>query len=96
MESRNIDALKRLWPSLGGDQEAALRREFQHARAIDVGIDGSDVVLTGQTASITFIRRYHVTTIDGQRLLTTNRLMMTARQAGSDWVIERLRFEPVQ
>jgi hypothetical protein len=96
METRNIDALKRVWPSLGGNQEGALRREFQHARAIDVGIDRPDVVVTGQTATITFIRRYHVATVDGQQLLTTSRSTMTARQAGTDWVIERLHFEPVR
>ena len=46
LESRNLDQVKRLWPSLGGAAETALRQEFAHARQIAVGItDRRDLCL---------------------------------------------------
>jgi hypothetical protein len=31
--------------------------------------------------------------VDGQRIMTSNRTMLTVRRAGGAWVIERIRFE---
>ena len=93
LESRSIDALKRIWPSLQGAQETAVRQEFMHSRRIDVDIENVDVSVSGATAIVTFIRRYQLTTVDGQRPLTNSRTTMNARRAGSEWQIERVRFE---
>ena len=48
LESRNIDQVKRLWPSLGGAAETALRQEFEHSRQIAVGITRSPDLCLGQ------------------------------------------------
>ena len=93
LESRSIDALKRIWPSLQGAQETAVRQEFMHSRRIDVDIENVEVSVSGATAIVTFIRRYQLTTVDGQRPLTNSRTTMNARRAGSEWQIERVRFE---
>ena len=93
LESRSIEALKRIWPSLQGAQEAAVRQEFLHSRRIDVEIENVEISISGPTAIITFIRRYQLTTVDGQRPLTTSRTTMNARRTGSEWQIERVRFE---
>ena len=45
------------------------------------------------TAIVTFIRRYQLTTVDGQRPLTNSRTTMNARRVGGEWLIERVRFE---
>ena len=45
---------------------------------------------------MTFIRRYQLTTVDGQRPLTDSRTTIDARRAGSEWQIERVRFEALR
>ena len=47
LEARDIGALKRIWPALGGRQEEAVSNEFEHARAIAVGLDGVDIRSSG-------------------------------------------------
>jgi len=96
LEARNIDALKRVWPALQGAQEDAIRKEFLHARRIDVEIDDSNIVVAGGSATVTFVRRYQLTTVDGQRLVTNSRTTMSLRRTGRDWHIDRLRFEALR
>jgi hypothetical protein len=96
LEARSITALKRVWPSLGGTQEAALRREFSYARSLEVEIENPHVAISGSSATVRFVRRYHLLTVDGQRLLTTTLTTMTARRAGSEWVIADVRFEALR
>jgi len=96
LEARSIDALKRLWPSLQGAQEEAIRQEFMHARRIDVEISNIDIAGSGNTATGSFLRRYQLVTVDNQRLLTSSRTTLNARRNGTDWLIERVRFEAVK
>jgi hypothetical protein len=96
LESRSVEALKRLWPSLQGGQENAIRQEFANTRRIDVEISNIDVAVSGQTATATFVRRYQLFTVDGQSPLRLSRTMLHARRNGGDWLIERVRFEAVK
>jgi serine/threonine-protein kinase len=96
LESRSIDSLKRIWPSLQGAQETAVRQEFAQTRRIDVDIEGLEVSVSGSTAIVTFLRRYQLTTVDGQRPLTNSRTTMNARRVGGEWLIERVRFEALR
>ena len=93
LESRDIGALKRLWPSLGGRQEEALRSEFEHARAISVGLDAVDIKPTGTGATLTCRRNYVVTTGDGQTLRTATTMFMTLARRDGAWSIESIRHE---
>ena len=93
LESRNVDALKRIWPTLQGSQEEAVRKDFLHARRIQVDIDDTNITVTGNSATVTFTRGYHLATVDGQRLDSASRTTMSVRRAGNEWVIDRLRFE---
>ena len=96
LEARSVDALKRLWPSLQGAQEEAIRQEFMHARRIDVEISNVDIAGSGNTATASFLRRYQLSTVDNQRLLTNSRTTLYARRNGGDWVIERVQFEAIK
>ena len=93
LESRNVEALKRVWPTLQGAQEEAVRKEFLHARRIEVDIDDTNIAVSGTTGTVTFTRRYRLSTVDGQRLDTNSRTTMSVRRAGNEWVIDRVRFE---
>ena len=95
LERQSMDLLKRLWPGLSGAQESAIRQEFQHARRIDVEIGSPRIAVSGSAATVTFVRRYELSTVDGQRLVRNSRTTLAARRAGEEWVIESLRFEPL-
>jgi hypothetical protein len=92
LEARNLDQLKRWWPSLGGSSESAIRQEFQHASRITVVIEEPQITVTGNTGKISFVRRYSLVTVDGQRLQSTTRASMDVRRSGNTWVIDSLRF----
>ena len=92
LEARDLDQLKRWWPSLGGSSESAIRQEFQHASRITVGIEEPHITITGNTGKASFIRRYSLVTVEGQRLQSTTRASMDVRRSGNTWVIDSLRF----
>jgi eukaryotic-like serine/threonine-protein kinase len=96
LESRNLGALKRVWPGLSGSQESAVRDEFQHARRIAVEISRPRIEVAGETATATFLRRRELYTTDGQRLDDEYVATMRLRRAGTGWVIEQVRFDPVR
>jgi eukaryotic-like serine/threonine-protein kinase len=96
LESRSIEAMRRIWPTLGGAQEDAIRREFANARQIDVTIEDPEITISATTATITFIRRYRLWTVDGQKPVTNSRTMISAHRSGNDWMIERVRFEALK
>jgi serine/threonine protein kinase len=96
LEARDIGALKRAWPALGGRQEEAVSNEFQHARAIAVSLDGVDIKSSGSAATVTCRRNYAVTTGDGQTLKTTTKMIMTLARRDGGWSIETIRHEVIR
>ena len=93
LESRDISALKRIWPALSGRQEDAIRNEFEHSRAIVVSLGSIDIRPTGSGATVTCRRNYVVTTADGQTLRTTTTMFMTLARRDNAWSIEEIRHE---
>ena len=93
LESRDINALKRIWPALSGRQEDAIRNEFEHSRAITVGLEGVDIRPAGNGATVTCRRSYAVTTADGQTLRTATTMVMTLSHRENAWTIEAIRHE---
>jgi hypothetical protein len=97
LEGRSLSALKRLWPGLSGRDEATIRDGFLHARRIEVEIGPPQIDVAGGTATATFVRRYEVLTTDGQQLPTQSWLTtMRLRRTAAGWVIEQVRFDPLQ
>jgi serine/threonine protein kinase len=96
LEARDLDALKRVWPGLSGNAQNAIRDEFKHASQIGVEILDPRTSVTGATGTVSFLRRYELVTVEGQRLRTETRTTMEVRRSGSTWIIERIRFEPAR
>ena len=94
LEGKSLDQLKRVWPSLSGAAEAAIRQEFQHASRIAVDISDPQVSASGTTGRITFIRGYSLVTEDGQRLQSTSHATMDVHRSGDIWLIDSIRFTP--
>ena len=93
LEARDIGALKRIWPSLSGRQEDALRNEFEHSRAIAVGSRRRRHPSTSGGATVTCRRSYAVTTADGQTLSTATTMIMTLARRDGAWSIDTIRHE---
>ena len=94
LESRSIERLKQVWPSLSGSAESALRNEFQHASGISVQISSPQISVNGGSGRVVFDRHYSLVTVDGQRPQSSSQVTMDVRRAGSGWVIESVRFSP--
>ncbi|HEY7474363.1 MAG TPA: protein kinase [Vicinamibacterales bacterium] len=93
LEGRSIDALKRLWPTLGGAQQGAIENEFRHANRIRVEIIEPRIAMSGGTATVNFLRRYELMTVDNQRLSSDTPATMMLRRADGNWIIESIRFD---
>jgi eukaryotic-like serine/threonine-protein kinase len=93
LETRSLDSLKRLWPSLGGAQQEAIQNEFRHASRIRVEIIEPRIAISGGSATVNFLRRYDLTTVDSQRLSNDTPATMTLRRSDGSWIIESIRFE---
>jgi tetratricopeptide (TPR) repeat protein len=94
LEAKNFEQLKRLWPSLGGAAENAMRQEFQHATRITVDISDPQISVSGATGKVSFVRKYSLVTVEGQRLQSTTQAVMDVRRTGNSWVIDAIRFSP--
>jgi len=91
LESRSLDALKRIWPGLSGGTEQRYRDEFRHSSSISVGIVDPRIAVTNDTATVTFVRHYEVV-IDGQPHRSQSDATMSLRHSGNSWVIEGIRY----
>jgi serine/threonine protein kinase len=96
MEGRNLAALKDIWPSFGGAQQEAQRREFAFARRLEMDIDEPKITVSGNTGTAIFIRRYQILTTDSQKLDRLSRTTMSVRRVGNEWVIDRVQFEQIR
>jgi len=96
LESRDLGALRRIWPTLSGRQEDAIRSEFDHTRSIKVDFTDIQTSIEGSEATVSCRRRYAITTADGQRLDTSSKMTMTLSGREGNWTIDNIRFEARQ
>jgi hypothetical protein len=92
LEARSLDQLKRIWPSLGGNAESALRQQFEQAARISVESSDPQVSVSGSTGRIVFVRNYTVVTVEGKQLQSTAQATMDVHRSGDAWVIDSIRF----
>jgi hypothetical protein len=93
LENRSIESLKRVWPTLAGSQQEAIQNDFRHASRIRVEIMDPRIALSGASATVSFLRRYELLTVDSQRLSSDTPTTMTLRRSDGAWVIESIRFD---
>jgi hypothetical protein len=94
LESKNLVALKKVWPSLGGNQERALRTEFAHARTVQAVFHNPRITINGDTTTVTGLRDYRLETQDGQNLSTTTTTTITLGRVNGEWLIQRVVHSP--
>jgi hypothetical protein len=93
LEGRDLGALRAVWPGLGGAQEAAIKSDFQNARAIEASIRNVSIDVSGSSATATGQRRYIVRTRDGHRLQSDTITTIQLRRNGTQWVIDSIRHQ---
>jgi tetratricopeptide (TPR) repeat protein len=92
-ESRNISALKRVWPTLSAAQERAIRSNFENARSLEVTLESPRIQVSGESATVTAVRRYALLTVDGHDLRTETRSTFSLRATPNGWVIQNVQHE---
>jgi hypothetical protein len=92
LESRSMEALKRIWPTLAGNQQALIRAEFEHARRIDVELVDPHISVSGASATVTLTRHYELLPTGGPVQRADTPTTMTLRRTNAGWVIDQLRF----
>jgi hypothetical protein len=93
LESRDLGALKQIWPGLAGRQELAIKNEFDNARSIAVDLQNVSPAVSNNTATVTCRREYEVTTVDGRTLRTATKMTVTLNRRNGSWVIDTIRHE---
>jgi len=93
LEARDLAALKQIWPGLGGRQEAAMKSEFENARAIAVTLSAVSPSISTNTAMVTCRRDYVVTTNDRKTLNSATKMTMTLDRKNGTWVIDNIRHD---
>ncbi len=71
-----------------------MRQEFRQATRITVETGEPHISVSGGSGTATFIRKYTVVTVEGERLQSTTQAAMDVRRTGNSWVIDAIRFLP--
>ena len=89
-----MEALKKIWPGLGGTQQSLIRNEFEHARRIDVDIVDPHISVSVASATVIFVRHYELLPVGGSLQRADTPGTMTLRRVEGGWIIDQLRFGP--
>jgi serine/threonine-protein kinase len=92
LEARSIDALKRIWPGLGGGQLNAQRQQFEQARRIEVDIVDPQIAVAGNAGTVLFVRHFEVLPVGGDLQRADTPATMTVRRTDAGWIIDSIRF----
>jgi len=93
LETRDLAALKQIWPGLSGRQESAIKAEFDNSRTIAVTLKSISPTITKDTATVVCRREYVVTTTDRRTLNSATRMTMTLDRKNGAWQIDNIRHD---
>jgi len=96
LEREDLSALKRVWPSLAGSQEAAIRSEFRNANRIIVDVVSPQITVHDDSATVRFLRRYTFDSVEGQTYQSQSNTTMTLQRNGTVWTITQIQYVPVK
>lgn len=91
LESRDMAALKSVWPSLSGRAEEIIGNNFRFARSWQVELGDINIQISGDMATVTCHRLDQMVTEDGQRIPNDTPITITLQRSNGTWVIVDLR-----
>jgi hypothetical protein len=96
IQRSDLNALKRLWPTITGKQMLAYRAEFAQTRVLRIDMLEPKIDVNGDAAVVTARRRSVVLASSG----TTTHVLTTAtlrlRHEASGWTIEDVQYQPAR
>ncbi len=84
----DINAVKAVWPSLGGSRLQAIENSFQGARSIVMSLDGCNITVNGERATASCKMRQAYRPKRGTRQSIERDVTIRLRKTGSSWVVE--------
>ncbi|HEX6575210.1 MAG TPA: protein kinase [Gemmatimonadaceae bacterium] len=91
IESRDIGAVRRVYPGISSDQARGFEQFFQSARNINVTFNVSNVETNGNTAEARLSGTYQYTTSDGKAERQPVSFSASLRYDGSSWRLTSVR-----
>jgi hypothetical protein len=91
IESRDLAAIRRVYPGLTADQQHGFEQFFQSARKIDVTFRVANVESTGSSAEARLAGSYEYESVTGKVERTPVNFAATLRRDGSEWRLVSLR-----
>ena len=91
IESRDIGALRRVYPGLTSDQQRSFEQFFQGARTINVTFRIANVEGSGATADARLVGNYEFVTLEGRTERQAVTLAVTLRRDGNAWRLISVR-----
>ena len=91
IESRDIGAVRRVYPGLTSDQARGFEQFFQAARSINVTFRVTDVETNGNNADARLVGTYQYTSSDGKPQTQPVSFSASLRYDGSSWRLSSVR-----
>jgi len=91
IESRNIGAIRSIYPGLTSDQQRGFEQLFQAAPSINVTLRVANVASSGALANAQFIGRYDYVTAEGRQERQPVSVAATLRHDGKVWRLVSVR-----
>ena len=91
IESRDVSAIRRVYPGLTSDQQRGFEQFFESAREIDVTLRVSSVEGTASTADVRVSGRYEYEGSSGRTERQSVSFAATLRRDGGGWRMVGLR-----
>ena len=91
IESRDVSAIRRVYPGLTSDQQRGFEQFFESARRINVTFRVTNVDGTASTADVRVSGRYEYETSSGRTERTPVSFATTLRREGAGWRMVALR-----
>ncbi|MEE8367050.1 MAG: hypothetical protein V3S30_01915 [Thermoanaerobaculia bacterium] len=88
MESQDLKALRRIWPSLQGTKARRISQSFKYTRSLSLTLEYLDFQVSNDTASVICQRHDRMVSVQGQEITNDMTQTFHLRRSGSTWVIE--------
>ena len=91
LESKDLDALLKVWPNLGSADAKLIGASFGFARTLRVGMDIQDLHISATGATVVCQRRDELVPITGRPIVNRVRSTFELIRAGGGWRIHSIK-----
>ncbi|PYS48651.1 MAG: hypothetical protein DMG13_25090, partial [Acidobacteria bacterium] len=89
-EREDINAIRAVFPNLGGMEETATRNNFGIARSIEMQLSVTGIQISGETATAAAQQRLNIRTTDNKTLNAQTSIVFNLRKRNGSWFIESI------